>query len=51
MPGLVDTLYLSTIFAFVAVCCAALLIAVLQEPERVTNSLRSLWKVLKKETN
>ncbi|EHK54691.1 hypothetical protein MAXJ12_24067 [Mesorhizobium alhagi CCNWXJ12-2] len=51
MLGMIDSLYLTTIFAIVAFCCLAIVIAVLQEPDRAAEKLRSLWRGLKKETN
>jgi len=47
MVGLVDTLYLVTPFAFVAVFGVGLLISLLQEPERVTHKLQSWWPLLR----
>jgi hypothetical protein len=47
MVGLVDTLYLATPFAFVAVFGVGLLISLLQEPERVIDKLRSWWPLLR----
>jgi hypothetical protein len=47
MVGLVDTLYLATPFAFVAVFGVGLLISLLQESERVIDKLRSWWPLLR----